>query len=227
MCTYTCAFPHTHSLSHTGTFLSQEVGSRFGGSSPPRLHLSMKHLSGPPYNLPEARPCAPPPPAPGLPSRSSWTLLRESKMTSRLWVEDRDARSLEEVRRGLTTPVSPDLESVEAGSQTGRGPMVASESIHTGRQPRGVGPRGRESWWMWDLESSTMQDGNSLFDGLGSFSGGVGREAAEERGLSNQCCPHPHPHPVEDLPPCDPDQPRRIKAKSGSGPSCQWARGAS
>lgn len=184
----------------------------------------MKHLSGPPYNLPEARPCAPPPPAPGLPSRSSWTLLSESKMTSWLWVEDRDARSLEEVRRGLTTPISPDLESVEAGSQTGRGPVVASESIHTGRQPRGVGPRGRESWWMWDLESSTMQDGNSLFDGLGSFSGGVGREAVEERGLSNQCCPHPHP--VEDLPPRDPDQPRRIKAKSGSGPSCQWARGA-
>ena len=49
-------------------------------------------------------------------------------MTSRLWVEDRDARSLEEVRRGLTTPVSPDLESVEAGSQTGRGP-VANESL--------------------------------------------------------------------------------------------------
>lgn len=30
-----------------------------------------------------------------------------------------------------------------------------------------------------------MQDGNSLFDRLGSFSGGVGRGAAEERGLSN------------------------------------------
>lgn len=36
----------------------------------------------------------------------------------------------------------------------------------------------------------------------------------------------PPPPPVEDLPLCDPDQPRRIKAKSGSGPSCQWARGA-
>lgn len=139
--THTCLHAHTLLLTHRHVLIS---GSwlPFGGSSPPGLHLSMKHFSGPPYNLPEPRSCAPPPPAPGL---QSWTLLRESKMTSRLWVEDRDARSPEEVRRGLTTPFSPDLESVEAGSQTGRGPVVASESTHTGRQPWGVGPRGRGS----------------------------------------------------------------------------------
>lgn len=103
-------------------------------------------------------------------------------MTSRLWVEDRDARSLDEVRRGLTTPVSPDLESVEAGSQTGRGPVVASESTHTGSgTPRkgvlvdvGFGVKYHAGWELI-----------LYLTGLDPFQGVSGRGAAEERGLSN------------------------------------------
>lgn len=37
----------------------------------------------------------------GLRSRRTWTLLGKATMTSRLWVEDRDTMSLEEVGRGL------------------------------------------------------------------------------------------------------------------------------
>ena len=59
--------------------------------------------------------------------------------------------------------------------------------------------------------------------GLDPFQGVLGGELWK-KGV----CPIsviPPPTPREDLPPCDPDQPRRIKAKSASGPSCQRARG--
>ena len=54
---------------------------------------------------------------------------------------------------------------------------------------------------------------------LGCWEGSCRRE-----GLSKLCCPHPS-LPLENLPLCDPDQPRWVRARSGSGPSCQGARG--
>lgn len=188
---HTCLRAHTLILTHMQALIS---GSwlhfwRFN-SPPPRLRLSRKHFSGPRIT-------------PGsLQSHRSWTPLGKVKIASRLWVEDRDTISLEEVRRGLdssphsthrlTAPVSPDL-GFSGGRTTDRqrprGGIRRSRCWETAMGSRAPRERGL---WIWGEESCRM--GILYGTDLDPFLGCWGR-SCRGKGLFKLCCPHPQPPP--------------------------------
>lgn len=60
ICTHTCACMHTLILSYTQVLISRSWLQSWRFTPPPaKLHVSMKHFSRPPYNLPEPQAVCP------------------------------------------------------------------------------------------------------------------------------------------------------------------------
>lgn len=142
MHSHMCLHAHTLILSYTQVLISRSwlQSLRF---TPPKLHVSMKHFSRPPYNLPEPQAVCP---TTGARCPAKSRVLDVSWQGQYGLQAFNGGRGSHESRRGQEgtewLPSPQTSNPVEASSQTGRAPAVAPESADTGRQPWGAGPLG-------------------------------------------------------------------------------------